>query len=202
MLQEKELERIGGKQVIPVDVRVITATNRNLEKEVAEGRFREDLYFRLNAFPITLPPLRERREDIPMLVRHFAEKFSREFGKTPLPVRESDMIELQARYWKGNIRELAHAVEQAVILSEGTTLDFSTMPMTQAGGPAERNETLVTLEDFDLQVQAMERRLILDALGRAQGRVSGKGGAAELLRINPKTLYSRIDKLGIRKSYG
>ncbi|NTW56154.1 MAG: sigma 54-interacting transcriptional regulator [Chlorobiaceae bacterium] len=202
VLQEKELERIGGKQVIPVDVRVITATNRNLEKEVADGKFREDLYFRLNAFPITLPPLRERREDIPMLVRHFVDKFSREFGKTPLPVRETDMLELQARNWKGNIRELAHSIEQAVILSEGATLDFSSVPMPQAGFPAERRVELATLEDFDLQVRAMERGLILDALGRAGGRVSGKGGAAELLRINPKTLYSRIDKLGIRKNYG
>ncbi|NTV98630.1 MAG: sigma-54-dependent Fis family transcriptional regulator, partial [Chlorobiaceae bacterium] len=201
VLQEKELERIGGTQVVPVDVRVITATNRNLEKEVAEGKFREDLYFRLNAFPITLPPLRQRREDIPVLVRHFVEKFSREFGKSAPAVRETDMMELRARNWKGNIRELANCIEQAVILSEGATLDFSSVPMAQGAGLVERRGELVTLEEFDLQVRSMERRLILDALGRAGGRVSGSGGAAELLRINPKTLYSRIEKLGLRKSY-
>jgi transcriptional regulator with GAF, ATPase, and Fis domain len=202
VLQERELERIGGRQVISVDVRVITATNRNLEKEVAAGRFREDLYFRLNAFPITLPPLRERREDIPVLAQHFVGKFSREFGRPLRAVREADMLELEGRDWKGNIRELAHCIEQAVILSEGAMLDFSSILMPKAGRPGVQEEVpLVTMQDFDHQVTAMERRLVLDALNRSDGRVSGRGGAAELLDIHPKTLFSRIDKLGIRKRY-
>jgi transcriptional regulator with GAF, ATPase, and Fis domain len=202
VLQERELERIGGRQVIPIDVRVITATNRNLEKEVAAGRFREDLYFRLNAFPITLPPLRERREDIPVLALHFVEKFSREFGRPLRAVREADMLELEGRDWKGNIRELAHCIEQAVILSEGSSLDFSSVLLPQAGRvQSPVGDAPLTLQDFGNQVRTMERRLILDALNRAGGRVSGDGGAAELLDIHPKTLYSRIEKLGIRKRY-
>jgi formate hydrogenlyase transcriptional activator len=204
VLQERELERIGGRQVIPVDVRVIAATNRNLEEEVAAGRFREDLFFRLNAFPLFLPPLRERRDDIPVLAIHFAEKFAREFGKPFRSIRERDMADLAGRAWKGNIRELAHCVEQAVILSDGSLLDFSlVLPPTvpEAGAPQEGGRQ-VTLREFDEEMRGMERRLILETLDRCGGRVSGEGGAAEVLEINAKTLYSRIDKLGIRKRYG
>lgn len=202
VLQERELERIGGRHPIPVDVRVIAATNRALEKEVAAGRFREDLFFRLNVFPIKLPPLRRRRDDIPLLAIHFAEKFSREFGRPVKAIRQSDMRELSSREWKGNIRELAHCIEQAVIMSEGDTLDFSSV-MTPGSGrevPADKAGSM-TMHDFEEEVRVMERKLILDALDRAGGRVSGEGGAAELLEINPKTLFSRIDKLGIRKRY-
>ncbi|NTU92503.1 MAG: sigma 54-interacting transcriptional regulator [Chlorobiaceae bacterium] len=203
VLQERELERIGGRQVIPLDVRVIAATNRTLAQEVATGRFREDLYFRLNAFPLFLPPLRERNEDIPVLAIHFAEKFAREFGKPYRPIREKDMADLAGRAWKGNIRELSHCVEQAVILSEGATLDFSSVLLPRLFEPAPPESALqVTLKEFDEEVKTMERRLILDTLERSGGRVSGEGGAAELLEINAKTLYSRIDKLGIRKRYG
>jgi transcriptional regulator with GAF, ATPase, and Fis domain len=203
VLQEKELERIGGRQVIPVDVRVIAATNRNLELEVASGRFREDLFFRLNAFPLFLPPLRERRDDIPVLAMHFAEKISREFGKPFRSIRETDMAKLEDRAWKGNIRELSHCIEQAVILSEGAVLDFSGVLPSRVHEHADPEESAqVTLKEFDAQVTSMERRLILDTLERSGGRVSGDGGAAERLEINAKTLYSRIDKLGIRKRYG
>ncbi|NTU59282.1 MAG: sigma 54-interacting transcriptional regulator [Chlorobiaceae bacterium] len=202
VLQERELERIGGRQVISVDVRVIAATNRDLEREVAAGRFREDLFFRLNAFPISLPPLRERRDDIPVLALHFAQKFAREFGRPVRAIRDSDIRELTSRDWKGNIRELSHCVEQAVILSEGETLDFSSVLTPRAGGTVPIAGSIPrTLHDFEEEVKVMERRLILDALDRAGGRVSGEGGAAELLEINAKTLYSRIDKLGIRKRY-
>jgi len=203
VLQERELERIGGRQLIPVDVRVIAATNRDLEKEVSAGRFREDLYFRLNAFPLSLPPLRERRDDIPMLAMHFARKFAREFGKPLRSIRERDMRELASRDWKGNIRELSHSIEQAVIVSEGEMLDLSTVPSLRSEkGSLSEHHTLMTMEEFEEEMRSMERKLILDALDRAGGRVSGEGGAAELLRINAKTLYSRIDKLGIRKRYG
>ena len=202
VLQERELERLGGRQVIKVDVRVIAATNRDLAREVAEGRFREDLFFRLNVFPLAIPPLSERREDIAMLAAHFAAKFSREFGKPLRTFRESDMRRLTSREWKGNIRELAHLIEQAVIVSEGPSLDFSTI-LTQPATSAEHPVScpVKTMRDFELDMATMERELILDALERSNGRVSGEGGAAERLAMHPKTLYSRIDKLAIRKRY-
>ena len=202
VLQERELERLGGKMVIKVDVRVIAATNRDLAKEVAEGRFREDLYFRLNVFPLSIPSLSERREDIPMLAAHFAAKFSREFGKPLRMFKESDMQHLIVREWKGNIRELAHLVEQAVIVSESSSLDFSTIfsfrdsvvePSIQA--------EIKTMSSFEFDVSMMEKKLIVSALDRSNGRVSGVGGAAELLEMHPKTLYSRIEKHHIHKRY-
>ncbi|MEI6652783.1 MAG: sigma 54-interacting transcriptional regulator, partial [Chlorobiaceae bacterium] len=202
VLQERELERLGGKQVIKVDVRVIAATNRDLAREVAEGRFREDLFFRLNVFPLAIPSLSERREDIAMLAAHFAAKFSKEFGKPLRSFRESDMNRLVGREWKGNIRELAHLIEQAVIVSDGTTLDFSTIlsPSYLAKElPAVSSSR--TMRNFEDEVTVMERELILDALSRSKGRVSGAGGAAEQLALHPKTLYSRIEKLGLSKRY-
>jgi formate hydrogenlyase transcriptional activator len=183
-------------------VRVIAATNRDLEKEVAAGGFREDLYFRLNAFPLTLPPLRERREDIAVLAMHFARKFAREFGKPERAIRERDMRELASRDWRGNVRELSHCIEQAVIVSEGELLDFATaLPPAGKSVVSAPQSAIMTMDEFEEEARKMERKLILDALDRAGGRVSGEGGAAELLRINAKTLYSRIDKLGIRKRY-
>jgi len=205
VLQEREIERIGGGELIPINVRVIAASNRDLQKEVAAGRFRADLFFRLNAFPIFLPSLRERTGDIPMLALHFAQKFAREFGRPQRPIRERDMQELKERQWKGNIRELAHAIEQAVILSEGPVLDFSTILTPRSRTPATLNpdpaKGIQSMAVFEAEVREMERTLILDALDQAKGRVSGKGGAAELLSLHPKTLYTRIEKLGLRKRY-
>ncbi|NHQ59584.1 sigma 54-interacting transcriptional regulator [Chlorobium sp. BLA1] len=202
VLQERELERLGGRQIIKVDVRVLAATNRDLAKEVAEGRFREDLFFRLNVFPLVIPPLSERRDDIAMLAAHFAAKYSREFGKPLRLFKESDMKRLVEREWKGNIRELAHLIEQAVIVSDGASLDFSSILSPAppvAGRPS--GEAVKTMQDFELDIAVLERELILDALDRSNGRVSGVGGAAELLAMHPKTLYSRIDKLHISKRY-
>ena len=202
VLQERELERLGGKMVIKVDVRVIAATNRDLAKEVAEGRFREDLYFRLNVFPLSIPSLCERREDIPMLAAHFAAKFSRELGKPLRQFKESDMQRLVAREWKGNIRELAHIVEQAVIVSEGPSLDFSSiLSFPDPVIDSSIQEEIKTMHDFELDVALMEKELIIEALERSNGRVSGAGGAAERLAMHPKTLYSRIEKLRIQKRY-
>ncbi|MEI6847644.1 MAG: sigma 54-interacting transcriptional regulator [Chlorobiaceae bacterium] len=202
VLQERELERLGGHRIIKVDVRIIAATNRDLSKEVSEGRFREDLFFRLNVFPLIIPPLSERRNDIPMLATHFAAKFSKEFGKPLRLFRESDMNRLVAREWKGNIRELAHLVEQAVIVSDGALLDFATI-LNPALSAVESPLTsqLKTMRDFELDMAAMERELIFCTLARSNGRVSGAGGAAELLAMHPKTLYSRMDKLQINKRY-
>lgn len=202
VLQEHELERLGGKGVIKVDVRVIAATNRNLDEEVLAGRFREDLFFRLNVFPLAIPPLRERREDIAMLAAHFASKFSREMGKPLRHFRESDMMRLKDREWKGNIRELAHLIEQSVIVSEGQSLDFSTIFSLQPPVSEARAPRMKTMIDFEHEILLMERELIFEALGRSNGRVSGAGGAASLLEMHPKTLYSRIDKLGLTKRYG
>ncbi|TLU82951.1 MAG: GAF domain-containing protein [Chlorobium sp.] len=203
VLQERELERIGGRKEIPVNVRVIAATNRKLETEVAEGRFREDLFFRLNVFPLFLPPLRERRSDIPLLAIHFAGKYAREFGRPMPSIRESDMRELCSRQWKGNIRELAHCIEQAVIMSEGETLDFSGILTSKA--PAREMHSaqgrLITLPELEKEQKQKELEIILAALDQSKGRVSGKRGAAEILDINPKTLFSRIDALGIKKHY-
>ena len=203
VLQERELERLGGRRVITVDVRVIAATNRNLEKEVEAGRFREDLFFRLNAFPLFLPPLRERRDDIPVLALHFAEKFAREFGRPLRTIRDSDMRELASLDWKGNIRELSHYIEQAVIMSEAETLDFSSILTSrkEIAKPAASTAGLMSMTDFEEEIKVMERKFILEALDRSGGRVSGEGGAAQLLSIHPNTLYSRIETLGIRKRY-
>ena len=183
-------------------MRVIVATNRDLAKEVAEGRFREDLYFRLNVFPLSIPSLCERREDIPMLAAHFAAKFSRELGKPLRQFKESDMRRLVAREWKGNIRELAHIVEQAVIVSEGPSLDFSSiLSFPDPVIDSSIQEEVKTMHDFELDVALMEKELIIEALERSNGRVSGAGGAAERLAMHPKTLYSRIEKLRIQKRY-
>ncbi len=202
VLQERELERLGGKMVIKVDVRVIAATNRDLAKEVAEGRFREDLFFRLNVFPLSIPSLSDRRDDIPMLAAHFAAKFSREFGKPLRMFKESDMQRLSAREWKGNIRELAHLVEQGVIVSDGKSLDFSTiLSLPEPSAKGSIPEEVKTMHDFELDIALMERELIIDALERSNGRVSGTGGAAERLAMHPKTLYSRIEKLKIQKRF-
>lgn len=205
VLQEREFERLGGRHVIRANVRVIAATNRNVEQEVASGRFREDLYFRLNVVPLHVPPLRERRDDIALLANHFANRYAREFSKPNRPIRQNDMQRLLGREWKGNIRELAHMVEQAVILSEGSTLDFATIlaPQQTLNAPTNRAiSSLRTMRAFEEEMIAMEKQLILDTLEATGGRVSGSGGAAERLAMHPKTLYTRIATLGLSKRYG
>ncbi|RSK42741.1 sigma 54-interacting transcriptional regulator [Hymenobacter perfusus] len=195
VLQEKEFERIGGRRVIQTDVRVITATNRVLEEEVAAGRFRADLYYRLNVFPIRLPALRERPEDVEALIRHFLERFTKQMGKPVRGLRERDLRALQQYGWPGNVRELEHVVEQAVIVSQGPFLEFQGFAAAAqaAPAPAETGGPLKTLK-------AQERDHILAALHRTGGRVSGPNGAAQLLDINPKTLEARMKKLGIQRT--
>ncbi|MBC7447763.1 MAG: sigma 54-interacting transcriptional regulator [Hymenobacteraceae bacterium] len=221
VLQEKEIERVGGKREIKVDVRVIAATNRVLEVEVAAGRFRQDLYYRLTAFPLVLPPLRERPEDVPLLVTHLQEKLARRMGKPRRGIRPHDLAALQAWRWPGNIRELEHAVEQAVILSEGPNLDFSAFRGRQAAPPVLMSDEISTPERADRSfvpasgrryeeadgstgaissLRDHERAAIVAALHRTSGRVSGPKGAAVLLDINPKTLEARMRKLDIRRT--
>jgi formate hydrogenlyase transcriptional activator len=197
VLQEKEFERIGGTQVVRSNARIIAATNRVLTEEVAAGRFRADLYYRLNVFPIQLTPLRERPEDIEPLVRHFLEQLSKRLGKPRRQLRPSDLAALQAYAWPGNIRELEHVLEQAIIVSQGQWLEFAGFAATPTLG----GSTPLAIGPGPLKtLREQERDHILTALQHTGGRVSGPQGAALLLDINPKTLEARMKKLGIRRS--
>jgi transcriptional regulator with GAF, ATPase, and Fis domain len=205
VLQTKEIERVGGTASIPVDVRIISATNRNLEKMIASGRFREDLWFRLNVFPITIPPLRERREDIPALAHHFIERKSKELKLAERPVIAPGALDrLMAYDWPGNVRELENLIERALIQSRGGgNLSFETLLAPRVPGGRERtrdagrNRTVLSLDEINAQH-------IRQALEMAGGKINGLGGAAQILGLNPNTLRSRMIKLGIafgRKSW-
>ncbi|HEY1165616.1 MAG TPA: sigma 54-interacting response regulator [Chitinophaga sp.] len=205
VLQEKEIERIGGKSAIKVNVRIIAATNRNLEKEVAEGRFRLDLYYRLNVFPITLPPLRERKEDISLLADSFATQCTGRIKKPYHGIGRQMMEALEAWDWPGNIRELENVIEQSVILNDGNSpLELkrplgngwlSSLQPAAASGDVQ----VKTFTDVKKVLQETERAYILSVLKKTNGRIRGESGAARLLNLNPTTLESRIAKLGIKK---
>jgi len=206
VLQDGEFSRLGGKHDVRVDVRVIAATNRNLEKEVAEGRFRLDLYYRLNVFPILLPALRERKEDIGILATHFATRFARKMNKEFHGLSQEMLNELTAYHWPGNIRELENVIEQATILNNGNTLIDLKWPLTRPHMATDHSVMTVpanlpinSLEAIKMQQRESEREYILGILRRTNGRIRGAGGAAELLSQKPTTLESRIQKLGIRK---
>jgi transcriptional regulator with GAF, ATPase, and Fis domain len=188
VLQERIVERVGG-DAVPVDVRVVAATNRNLASEVAAGRFRADLYYRLAVFPITVPPLRERREDIPDLVAHFVRTFAARHGRDVIRVSPATLRALQSHDWPGNVRELQNVVERATISSDGPELAFD--PSWLAGGSVA--ETARTWA-------AQERQRILDAIRAADGRIYGPGGAAHRLGLNPTTLYGKMRKHGIART--
>ncbi len=189
VLQEKEIERVGGHTTIPVDVRIIAATNRNLENEVAEGRFRLDLYYRLNAFPLHLPSLRDRKDDIPLLADHFLNFYLEKLNKAKLSFSRPALDALTRYDWPGNIRELAHVIEKAVLLCEGTEIEA--IQLTQHSVALTGNK-IQTLEEI-------EREHIKAVLQICNGKISGPGGAAEILGINVSTLNARIKKLGIKK---
>lgn len=192
VLQEGEFERLGGTQTLKVNVRVIAATNRNLEKMVQEGMFREDLYYRLNVFPIFNLPLRERKEDIPILVKFFAKKFGEQQGRKIEKILQADLELLKNYSFPGNIRELENMIERAVILSKGDTLNLSASinlnQSTEPGG----DQRFLSFED-------MQRTHIIDALKRTGGRVTGPSGAGRLLKLNDRTLASKMRKLGINR---
>jgi transcriptional regulator with GAF, ATPase, and Fis domain len=187
-----------------VDIRIISATNRNLQEMVASGRFREDLWFRLNVFPIMIPPLRQRREDIPSLVHHFIDRKSKELKLAERPVLAAGAINrLMAYDWPGNVRELENLIERALIQSRGGMLSFETLSAPQVLGGREvtrdagRNRTALSLDEINAQH-------IRQALETAGGKINGPGGAAQILGLNPNTLRSRMSKLGIafgRKSW-
>jgi transcriptional regulator with GAF, ATPase, and Fis domain len=203
VLQEKEIETVGGTEPIKVDIRIIAATHRDLEGMIKDGKFREDLYFRLKVFPIPIPPLRERKGDIPSLVHYFLQKKSREIGLTEIPsVAPKGLDRLIAYPWPGNVRELENAVERELILSKGGPLAFDDLrsPLKSElhvafGGGQERN---AGLQDKDsLALDTVLSGHIRRVLAMTGGKVGGEGGAAQILHINPSTLRKKMRKLGI-----
>lgn len=194
VLQENEIERLGGKSIIKLNVRVIAATNRNLEKEVAEGRFRMDLYYRLNVFPLYLPALRERKEDIPLLVNHFLEYYCRKLGKPALTVPQDLLDQLLQHHWPGNIRELQHTIERAVLLATGDTIQRIDLP-------GSNSHTAKTAVPSVKSIDEQEKEYILQVLKTCKGRIGGKDGAAALLKIPRTTLNSKLKRLGIKKEH-
>ena len=187
VIQYNEFERLGSSQTIKVDVRIVATTNRNLEEEVRKGRFRQDLYYRLNVFPITVPPLRQRQEDIPVLVRAFTERYARKVGKQITSVPKETMKALQEYPWPGNIRELESIIERAVILCPGPVLQLA--DKLEISSPP-LSSSLRTLEET-------ERNQILKGLSETRWRIEGNDGAAAILGLHPSTLRARIHKLGI-----
>jgi DNA-binding NtrC family response regulator len=192
VLQEREVEPVGGKKR-KIDVRVIAATNRKLEDEVATGRFRIDLYYRLNVFPISLPALRERKEDIPLLARYFLHKYSLKANKAITGLADQVIREMLAYHWPGNVRELENVMERSVLLTPGPIVTSLQLPRnTGKGQPRESTDYVKTMTEN-------ERDHILAALEKCDWKVYGIGGAAELLDIKPSTLYSRMKKIGLEK---
>lgn len=187
VLQENTFERVGGRKTIHSDVRVIAATNRDLRKAIDKGEFRLDLYYRLNVFPITIPPLRDRRDDIPMLVWYFVKDFCEKMDKSIASISRSSMNQLCQYDWPGNVRELKNVIERAVIISSGPTLKIE---LPTGGGL--RTDQARTLDE-------VQKDYIIRTLERTRWRVRGKRGAAEILGLKPTTLESRMAKLGVRR---
>jgi transcriptional regulator with GAF, ATPase, and Fis domain len=188
VLQDGRFERLGGTESLKADVRFIAATNRDLEVAIKEGKFREDLYSRLNVFPIRLPPLRERREDIPLLAAAFAKEIGRSMGKAIDAIPRSTLAALQQHAWPGNIRELRNVIERALILCQGSALHVELPPSEALAGVSAQDRTMA----------AVERQHILSVLEATGWRVSGKNGAAAILGLNRSTLESRMARLGIK----
>jgi len=193
-VQEQEFERLGSTRTIQVNVRMIAATHRDLPVMIREQTFREDLYYRFNVFPIEIPPLRERREDIPLLVNYFVSKLSRKMRKQIRSVPFAAMELLKNRPWKGNIRELANFIERAVILTRGEELE---VPIAELRAPAESVDDSISMSRF----RQAECSVILDALKAASGRIAGSGGAAERLGLKRTTLQNKMRRLGITREH-
>ncbi|MDD5168450.1 MAG: sigma 54-interacting transcriptional regulator, partial [Syntrophales bacterium] len=195
VLQTKRFERVGGNETLQSDFRLIAATNRDLEKAVREGRFREDLYYRLNVFPIHVPALRERKDDIALLAHHFLAMHSKKLGKDFREIHEDVLAALIQYDWPGNIREMENTIERAMILNQPPLLKMIDLPSS----PRDAGGTIPTSpDDMKIALTNDERKYILQALEQSNGRINGPGGAAELLQLNPSTLRFRIKKLGIK----
>lgn len=204
VLQEGEFERVGEGRTRKVDVRIIAATNKNLLEEIKNARFREDLYYRLNVFPIEITPLRDRKEDIPLLATHFTEVLSRRLNRPAPRLTEANMMDLKAHDWPGNARELQNVIERALILSPHGRLHFD-LPRVDGGSPlpgqslsegASRPAAPILTE---AEIKALQKQNLLAALIRSGWKIYGKGGAAELLGIKPTTLIERVRRLGITR---
>lgn len=192
VLQEGEFERIGGNKTIRVNVRVVAATNRDLEKMVEEGTFREDLYYRLNVFPLHNIPLRERKDDIPLLIEYFLRKYTKRIGREVSEISNAGLRKIMNYDFPGNVRELENMVERALIVSNGKTLDLGKVILNEKKSKKRASKEFKSMEDA-------QRDHIIAALEKTGWRVSGKSGAAHLLQMNDKTLYSRMTKLGIKR---
>jgi formate hydrogenlyase transcriptional activator len=193
-IQEREIERVGGEGSIKINVRIVAATNRDLEQEVQAGRFRSDLYYRLSVFPVSLPPLRERVGDIPCLVRHFIKKLAAVTGKEVTGISARALQELMTYKWPGNVRELENTIERALVMSTGSMIEEVSLPnirqlMLIAGGSDPMSRT----------IEDNEREHIIAVLKKCKGKVAGPGGAASFLGIPPSTLNSKMRKLAIKK---
>ena len=203
VLQESEYERVGDEATYTLDVRVIAATNRDLEQAVEQGRFREDLYYRLSVFPIEVPPLRERGDDVLQLASHFLERACKEFGLRPLTLSRKQAALLTRYSWPGNIRELKNVIERAAILSQGKVLrlDLAMADILDAGPERSVNDTVVAANRImtDADIREMEKRNMIEALRLANGKVSGTGGAAELVGVKPTTFSDRMRKHGVAR---
>jgi transcriptional regulator with GAF, ATPase, and Fis domain len=189
VIEEGTFERLGSTKVIHVDVRIIAATNRDLDREVKEGRFRNDLFYRLCVFPIVIPPLRERPDDIPLMVWMFVKEFQEKMGKRIDNIPKKTMDALRSYGWPGNGRELRNVIERAMIVSRGRILE-AFLPETAAVGLS---------GEVELKLQNVERRHIMSVLEGTSWRVTGKGGAAEVLGLKGTTLQSKMKKLGITR---
>jgi transcriptional regulator with GAF, ATPase, and Fis domain len=199
VLQEQEIERIGGRGVIKIDVRVIAATNRNLEKEVEEGRFRLDLYYRLCVFPISMPALRERKEDIPILAQHFIDKFAQKTSKIITGLSPEALNQLLNYTWPGNVRELEHLMERSVLLTDGTVIKEVQLPRFNSL-KVSANNVLTTDRGTIKTIDENAREHIINVLKSCNGKINGDNGAAEILGVKPSTLHSKLKKLGIRRN--
>jgi transcriptional regulator with GAF, ATPase, and Fis domain len=197
VLQEKEIERVGGKNTIKIDVRIISATNRTLENLLNEGKFRRDLFYRLNIFPINVPPLKKRREDIPLLAAHFINRYSKKSGRRINGLSKKALDELMQYDWPGNIRELEHLIERSILLASGEIINEIHLPSGNKYQSVPNSP-----EEWDLRtIDDNEKDHILKILKHVNGRVSGEGGAAEILGVPPSTLNSKMKRLGIRKEH-
>jgi transcriptional regulator with GAF, ATPase, and Fis domain len=190
VLQEREFERVGGTEVLRADVRVISATNRDLQAAIADGAFRSDLYYRLNVFPIKLPPLRERKEDVPLLVNYFVDRYAKRAGKKIKHIQKKALEALQEYSWPGNVRELQNVIERSLIIGE--TNEFSIDKSWVANEPQSPGSA-------PTDQKANERQRIEAALAQSNGKIAGASGAAAKLGIPPSTLESKIRSLRINK---
>ena len=208
VIQEKEVDRIGGRGPVPLDIRIIATTNRDMKKEVREARFREDLYYRLNIFPLTLPPLRERAGDIVDLARQFTRTFSSKYSRRVEEISDEALEFMQKQEWRGNIRELQNAIERAVLLSQGTTLEVEhlmadhDMPAEPAGDEAsgqevEERQPLVRDDANLMTLWEMEKGLINSTLGKVDGN---RTQAAKILGISVRTLRNKLKEYGEMQS--